>query len=133
MPTHLESAIHSAAQQLALGILAKLRSASVQELLTLAGGRAAPSETSFERSATVGDARIRQAVRELSTDASLSPVESEVLGRAAVGETRKQIAKNMGVSVNTTKLRIRRMLGKVGATNLTDVAAKALHRAVTYR
>jgi DNA-binding CsgD family transcriptional regulator/tetratricopeptide (TPR) repeat protein len=57
----------------------------------------------------------------------LTPRETEVLGHLVLGETNRQIADDLYISVKTAGLHVSRILGKLGAANRGEAAAIA-HR-----
>lgn len=58
--------------------------------------------------------------------APLTPREREVLGEVAAGKTAKEIARSLGISINTVKFHVRNTLLKLGARNMTAAVALAL-------
>jgi DNA-binding CsgD family transcriptional regulator/tetratricopeptide (TPR) repeat protein len=60
-------------------------------------------------------------------DFGLTPRETEVLGRLALGETNRQIADELYISIKTAGLHVSHILGKLGAANRGEAAAIA-HR-----
>lgn len=55
----------------------------------------------------------------------ISPREMEVLGEIAAGRSNQEIAARLGVSLNTVKTHVARLLGKLGAKRRTDALARA--------
>jgi DNA-binding CsgD family transcriptional regulator len=58
----------------------------------------------------------------------LSPREIEALRMVAAGATSGQIARSMGVGVNTAKTYVRRALDKLGCNTRAEAAAVASRR-----
>ena len=58
----------------------------------------------------------------------LSPKEMEVLGLIAEGQSNKEIAETLGVSVGTVKLHVQEILSKLSASDRTQAAVKALRQ-----
>jgi DNA-binding NarL/FixJ family response regulator len=56
----------------------------------------------------------------------LNDVEKEILGFIAQGLANKQIAGKVHLSQNTIKFHVHKLLQKVGATNRTELARKAI-------
>lgn len=61
----------------------------------------------------------------LSGDISLTPRESEVLRRVAMGETNPEIAAAIGLSRNTVKAYLQTVLQKLGARNRVEAIIRA--------
>ena len=63
----------------------------------------------------------------MSTDLrQLSEREREILGLVAAGLSNQQIADDLGVSVNTVKVHLRNVFGKIGATSRTEATMYAV-------
>jgi two-component system, NarL family, response regulator LiaR len=75
--------------------------------------RPPPEPTSRERAAT-------------SLPNALTPREMEVLGRLALGETNRQIAEELHISLSTVKRHLERILSKLGVSDRTQAAVKAI-------
>jgi len=58
--------------------------------------------------------------------ASLTPREEEVLGLIARGQTNRQIANNLYVSLNTVKKHVRRVMSKLNVSDRTQAAVLAI-------
>ncbi len=56
----------------------------------------------------------------------LSPREAEVLGLVAQGQTNRQIAKNLLISLGTTKIYVKRIIEKLEVSDRTQAAVKAV-------
>jgi DNA-binding NarL/FixJ family response regulator len=56
----------------------------------------------------------------------LTPREMEVLGRIALGETNRQIAEELHISLSTVKRHLERILSKLGVSDRTQAAVKAI-------
>ena len=75
--------------------------------------RPQPEPTSRERAAT-------------SLPNALTPREMEVLSRIALGETNRQIAEELHISLSTVKRHLERILSKLGVSDRTQAAVKAI-------
>jgi DNA-binding NarL/FixJ family response regulator len=76
--------------------------------------RLPPEPTSRERGAAT------------SLPNALTPREMEVLGRIALGETNRQIAEELHISLSTVKRHLERILSKLGVSDRTQAAVKAI-------
>jgi DNA-binding NarL/FixJ family response regulator len=56
----------------------------------------------------------------------LTPREMEVLSRLALGETNRQIAEELHISLSTVKRHLERILSKLGVSDRTQAAVKAI-------
>jgi len=61
-----------------------------------------------------------------TTPSPLTAREREVLGEVAAGKTAKEIARALGISINTVKFHLRNTLLKLGARNMPAAVARAL-------
>ena len=68
--------------------------------------------------------RERGAATSLSN--ALTPREMEVLSRIALGETNRQIAEELHISLSTVKRHLERILSKLGVSDRTQAAVKAI-------
>ncbi|HEU5086567.1 MAG TPA: LuxR C-terminal-related transcriptional regulator, partial [Roseiflexaceae bacterium] len=59
---------------------------------------------------------------------SLSDREQEILKLVATGATNQQIAGDLGISVNTVKVHLRNIFGKIGANSRTEATLYAMRR-----
>ena len=57
---------------------------------------------------------------------ALTPREMEVLSRIALGETNRQIAEELHISLSTVKRHLERILSKLGVSDRTQAAVKAI-------
>jgi DNA-binding NarL/FixJ family response regulator len=57
---------------------------------------------------------------------ALTPREMEVLSRLALGETNRQIAEELHISLSTVKRHLERILSKLGVSDRTQAAVKAI-------
>jgi two-component system nitrate/nitrite response regulator NarP len=57
---------------------------------------------------------------------SLTPRESELLSQLSNGSTNNEIARNMGVSLNTVKFHLRNLYSKLGVRNRAEAIARHL-------
>ena len=73
------------------------------------------------RRAVAGFERNERAIASLG----ISPRECEVLERMAAGSANKVIARELGISPNTVKTHVARLLEKLGAANRTEAIARA--------
>ncbi len=71
----------------------------------------------------------RELVHELSGASELSDRERQVLELALEGATRVEIAERLGVSENTLKAQVRKVLRKCGHANLAELVQTALREA----
>ena len=62
---------------------------------------------------------------------SLTPRETEVLGLLAFGRTNRGIAKELHLSLSTVKRHIERVLKKLGVSDRTQAAVKAIEMGLT--
>jgi DNA-binding NarL/FixJ family response regulator len=56
----------------------------------------------------------------------LTPREGEVLQLLAQGQTNREIARNLQVSVGTVKVHVERIIAKMGASDRTQAAVRAI-------
>jgi DNA-binding NarL/FixJ family response regulator len=98
-------------QGLAMSLLRCL--AEEQEAARSTPPRPLPEPTSRERAAT-------------SLPSALTPREMEVLSRLALGETNRQIAEELHISLSTVKRHLERILSKLGVSDRTQAAVKAI-------
>jgi DNA-binding NarL/FixJ family response regulator len=75
--------------------------------------RPLPEPTSRERAAK-------------SLSNALTPREMEVLSHLALGETNRQIAEELHISLSTVKRHLERILSKLGVSDRTQAAVKAI-------
>jgi DNA-binding NarL/FixJ family response regulator len=73
------------------------------------------------RRAVAGFERNERAIASLG----ISPRECEVLEQLAAGSANKVIARELGISPNTVKTHVARLLEKLGAANRTEAIARA--------
>ena len=73
------------------------------------------------RRAMAGFERNERAIASLG----ISPRECEVLEQLAAGSANKVIARELGISPNTVKTHVARLLEKLGAANRTEAIARA--------
>jgi len=105
-------------------------------LVRLARERGAPGSDAIE--AASGGARVDMAPHETSGEEgegargeagrmeSLTPREVEVLGLLSQGQTNPQIAKNLTVSRGTVKIHVQHILTKLGVSDRTQAAVRAI-------
>ncbi len=83
-----------------------------------------------EKASEGGRPPTRPTIPETPTAASLpnplTPRETEVLGRLASGETNRQIAKELHLSLSTVKRHLERILAKLKVSDRTQAAVKAV-------
>ncbi len=60
------------------------------------------------------------------TPERLTPREAEILRLVAKGHTNRQIAESLIVAVGTIKVHVEHILGKLGATDRTQAAVRAV-------
>lgn len=77
-----------------------------------------------------GDERVGWLVDELARSEQLSPREVEIVSAGVAGIPRELMAQELGISVNTLKSQIRRLLLKCRATTLDELARSLLTRAL---
>jgi DNA-binding NarL/FixJ family response regulator len=116
-PDHLLDAVRAVLdgetpldQGLAMSLLRRL---GEEEAARSTPPRSPPEPTSRERGAT-------------SLPNALTPREMEVLSRLALGETNRQIAKELHISLSTVKRHLERILSKLGVSDRTQAAVKAI-------
>ena len=85
----------------------------------MVAARAAAYDSSMGKPSTGGDARA-------SLLRLLTPRESEVLRRAAVGRTNMQVAGELGISVHAVKFHLASVFKKLGVRNRTEAAVAFL-------
>ena len=100
-------------QGLAMSLLRRLGEEEAEAARSTPPPRWPPEPTSRERAAT-------------SLPNALTPREIEVLGRLALGETNRQIAKELHISLSTVKRHLERILSKLGVSDRTQAAVKAI-------
>jgi DNA-binding NarL/FixJ family response regulator len=98
-------------QGLAMSLLRRL--GEDQEVARSTSLRLPPEPTTRERAAT-------------SLSNALTPREMEVLSRLALGETNRQIAEELHISLSTVKRHLERILSKLGVSDRTQAAVKAI-------
>ncbi len=99
-------------QGLAMRLLRRLAEEQ-EEAARSTPARWPPAPTSRERAAT-------------SLPDALTPREMEVLSRIALGETNRQIAEELHISLSTVKRHLERILSKLGVSDRTQAAVKAI-------
>jgi DNA-binding NarL/FixJ family response regulator len=99
-------------QGLAMSLLRRL--GEQEEAARNTPPRPLPEPTSRERGAAP------------SLPGTLTPRELEVLSRIALGETNRQIAKELHISLSTVKRHLERILSKLGVSDRTQAAVKAI-------
>lgn len=62
--------------------------------------------------------------------AQLSDREREILGHVASGATNQQIANNLGISINTVKVHVRNIFGKIGVASRAEATIYAVRTGV---
>jgi DNA-binding NarL/FixJ family response regulator len=97
-------------QGLAMSLLRRL---GEEEATRSTPPRQLPEPTSRERAVT-------------SLPDALTPREMEVLSRLALGETNRQIAEELHISLSTVKRHLERILPKLGVSDRTQAAVKAI-------
>src|SRR5215212_2781421 len=75
-----------------------------------------------------GSGRTREATRQID---SLTPREVEVLKLLSQGQTNPQIAQNLLFSVSTVKAQVRSILSKLGVSDRTQAAVRAIESRLT--
>src|SRR5215203_4255898 len=75
-----------------------------------------------------GSGRTREATRQID---SLTPREVEVLKLLSQGQTNPQIAQNLLFSVSTVKAQVRSILAKLGVSDRTQAAVRAIESRMT--
>lgn len=65
-----------------------------------------------------------------SETSNLTDRENEILGQLARGSSNEVIAETLGVSLNTVKTHVTRVLGKLNATTRTEAVVKALRNGI---
>jgi DNA-binding NarL/FixJ family response regulator len=98
-------------QRLAMSLLRHL--GEQEEAARSTPPRWSPEPTSRERAAT-------------SLSNALTPREMEVLSRIALGETNRQIAEELHISLSTVKRHLERFLSKLEVSDRTQAAVKAI-------
>jgi DNA-binding NarL/FixJ family response regulator len=98
-------------QGLAMSLLRRL--GEEEEAARSTPARPLPEPTSRERAAT-------------SLPDALTPREMEVLSRIALGETNRQIAEELHISLSTVKRHLERFLSKLEVSDRTQAAVKAI-------
>jgi DNA-binding NarL/FixJ family response regulator len=98
-------------QGLAMSLLRRL--GEQEEAARSTPSSRSPQPTSRERAAT-------------SLPDALTPREMEVLSRIALGETNRQIAEELHISLSTVKRHLERILSKLGVSDRTQAAVKAI-------
>lgn len=73
---------------------------------------------------------LRSETDDPGTPQPLTPRELEVLRLLSHGETNPQIAKRLFMAVGTVKVHVEHILSKLGATDRTDAAVRALGRGI---
>ncbi|MGB7329140.1 MAG: response regulator transcription factor [Rubripirellula sp.] len=93
-------------------------------LSCVAGGLDRPSESRLEKISNL----MRQEIdpKDLPPELPLTGREAQVLRHMALGLSNKEIAKSLGISVETAKEHVQNILRKVGATDRTDAAVRAV-------
>jgi DNA-binding CsgD family transcriptional regulator/RimJ/RimL family protein N-acetyltransferase len=65
------------------------------------------------------------------TGPSLTPREREVLDQLAAGQSNRSIAQSLGISENTVKNHVRKILEKLQATSRVDAVIRGVHEGLT--
>jgi FixJ family two-component response regulator len=81
----------------------------------------------FER---VPQRRLGRVIDELAREAALTPHEVEIVASALADIPRPALRKQLGISENTLKTRVRILLGKTGHTSLGALAKQLLREAL---
>jgi DNA-binding NarL/FixJ family response regulator len=127
-------------QELAMQLLARLATESSgggsEEVSGEAAEEASPeaeTEPPADHSEThqagpSGSGRSREAARQIE---SLTPREVEVLKLLSQGQTNPQIAQNLLFSVSTVKAQVRSILAKLGVSDRTQAAVRAIESRMT--
>lgn len=63
----------------------------------------------------------------------LTPRELEVLGLLTQGQTNRDIARNLGVSAGTVKIHVQHIIGKLGVSDRTQAAVRAVELGLLLR
>jgi DNA-binding NarL/FixJ family response regulator len=67
-----------------------------------------------------------EAGEEMPQPERLTPREREVLGYIVKGSTNREIAEQLSVSVGTVKIHVERIIGKLGVSDRTQAAVRAV-------
>src|SRR6185436_7090691 len=62
----------------------------------------------------------------MTTESQISEREREILRLVAMGATNQQIANQLNISVNTVKVHLRNIFGKIGAASRTEATVYAI-------
>lgn len=86
-------------------------------------------ETAEDRAASIGHARLREAVARRRIE-RLTPREREVLSGMAGGHSNRSIAERLEISPRTVEIHRANMLTKIGATHTSDAIRIAIEAAL---
>jgi DNA-binding CsgD family transcriptional regulator len=98
----------------------------VGEAPSMDGAREAPLNADAWLIAPAGDLRDERDELEPILAEPLTSRELEVIGLVALGLSNKSVAARLGISDQTVKFHVASIYGKLGATNRTDAARRAL-------
>src|SRR5215208_7526041 len=94
------------------------------KLLRSIGEEAAVQENVWPQ--TQPSTSVEPAASAFSTSSPLTPRETEVIGHLASGKTNRQIAQQLHLSLSTVKRHLERILSKLGVSDRTQAAVKAI-------
>jgi DNA-binding NarL/FixJ family response regulator len=131
MPSSFRATLGELISIFAAEVIAMACSSSIDEIVAEDGHT--PADGHRRRPSTSLSARVTDATRQWATRYRLTEVEEEILRRAALGQTRRQIAKDRGCSEATVKKHVANMLPRMGDASLQGALVRLLREVASER
>jgi len=128
----LESTLRELTSGLTSELLRIVRSSSIGELIEASGARSDRVALEARRPAARGlDARVTDATHRWAVEYGLTAAQVDILGRAALGAMRSEIARWRGSSEYTVKTQIAELLRRTGDSSFQMALVRLLREAPT--